>query len=112
MTAVMRHLTDPANKVYFFDMEGAIYEVGRPLARSHPTVHQAGSGLARKGVATRPQRRVVIANNGESGSASMYKHLLVGGPAEGDEAGRLGPNGDGDRWEIVRRAQFTDVTGP
>ena len=25
MTAVMRHLTDPANKAYFFDMEGAIY---------------------------------------------------------------------------------------
>ena len=27
MTAVMRHLTDPAIMVYFFDMEGAIYEV-------------------------------------------------------------------------------------
>ena len=27
MTATMRHLFDPANMVYFFDMEGPIYEV-------------------------------------------------------------------------------------
>ncbi len=27
MTAVARHLTDPANKVYLFDMENQGYEV-------------------------------------------------------------------------------------
>ena len=27
LTAVARHLTDPANKVYYYDMEGAVYEV-------------------------------------------------------------------------------------
>ena len=27
LTAVARHLTDPENKVYFYDMEGALYEV-------------------------------------------------------------------------------------
>jgi hypothetical protein len=27
MTATARHLADPANKVYFYEMEGALYEV-------------------------------------------------------------------------------------
>ncbi len=110
MTAIMRHLTDPANKVYFFDMEGAIYEVDvhslevtRLFTKPVPGWHGKGGYTA--------QKRIVIANNGESGPASMYKHLLVGGPAVGDEAGVLA-QWDGDRWEIVRRAQFTDVTGP
>ena len=110
MTAVMRHLTDPANKVYFFDMEGAIYEVdvhslevARLFTKPVPGWHGKGGYTA--------QNRVVIANNGESGPASMYEHLLVGGPAQGDEAGVLA-EWDGQRWEIVRRTQFTDVTGP
>ena len=30
-TATMRHLTDPASKVYMFDMEGALYEVDVPV---------------------------------------------------------------------------------
>ena len=110
MTAIMRHLTDPANRVYYFDMEGAIYEVDvhslavtRLFTKPVPGWHGKGGYTA--------QKRVVIANNGESGPESMYKHLLVGGPAEGDEGGVLA-QWDGDRWEIVRRAQFTDVTGP
>jgi hypothetical protein len=110
MTAIMRHLTDPANKVYFFDMEGAFYEVDvhsldvtKLFTKPVPGWHGKGGYTA--------QKRVVIANNGESGPASMYKYLLVGGPAMGDEAGVLA-QWDGDRWEIVRRAQFTDVTGP
>ena len=110
MTAIMRHLADPANMVYFFDMEGAIYEVDvhslevtRLFTKPVPGWHGKGGYTA--------QKRVVIANNGESGSTSMYEHLQVGGPPEGDEAGVLA-EWDGDRWEIVRRTKFTDVTGP
>lgn len=111
MTAVMRHLTDPANKVYFFDMEGAIYEVDvhsldvtRLFEKPVPGWHGKGGYTA--------QGRVVIANNGDhSGDHPAYKHLLVGGPPEGEEAGVLA-QWDGETWSIIERKQFTDVTGP
>ena len=110
MTATMRHLSDPANKVYFFDMEGAIYEVNvhnltvkRLFTKPVPGWHGKGGYTA--------QGRVVIANNGEHGSKTGYKHLLIGGPAQGEEAGVLAEF-DGKDWQIIERKQFTDVTGP
>jgi len=110
MTAIMRHLEDPVNKVYFFDMEGAIYEVDvhtlavkRLFVKPVPGWHGKGGYTA--------QGRVVIANNGEAGPADGYRHLLVGGPAQGEEAGVLA-EWDGKTWRIVERKQFCDVTGP
>ena len=110
MTAVMRHLTDPADWVYFFDMEGAIYEVQvhtlevrRLFTKPVPGWHGKGGYTA--------QGRVVIANNGESGNPAAYRDLLVGGPAQGEEAGVLA-EWDGEEWRIVERKKFLDVTGP
>jgi len=110
MTAVMRHLTDPASKVYFFDMEGAIYEVDvhslavkRLFAKPVPGWHGKGGYTA--------QGRVVISNNGERGGSGGLKAIKVGGPPKGDEAGALA-EWDGKAWRIVERKQFTDVTGP
>jgi len=110
MTAIMRHLDDPANKVYFFDMEGAIYEVdvhtlavNRLFVKPVPGWHGKGGYTA--------QGRVVIANNGEVGPADGYRHVLVGGPAQGEEAGVLA-EWDGKTWRIIERKQFCDVTGP
>ena len=110
MTAIMRHLEDPANKVYFFDMEGAIYEVdvhtlavNRLFVKPVPGWHGKGGYTA--------QGRVVIANNGEVGPADGYRHVLVGGPAQGEEAGVLA-EWDGQNWRIIERKQFCDVTGP
>lgn len=111
MTAVMRHLTDPANKVYFFDMEGAIYEVDvhslevtRLFVKPVPGWHGKGGYTG--------QGRVVIANNGEHGSRAAYKHVLAGGPAKGpDDIGCLA-EWDGREWRILERKQFLDVTGP
>jgi len=99
MTAIMRHLDDPANKVYFFDMEGAIYEVdvhtlavNRLFVKPVPGWHGKGGYTA--------QGRVVIANNGEVGPADGYRHVLVGGPAQGEEAGVLA-DWDGKTWRII-----------
>lgn len=110
MTAIMRHLEDPAHKVYFFDMEGAIYEVDvntlavkRLFVKPVPGWHGKGGYTA--------QGRVVIANNGEVGPAEGYRHVLVGGPAQGEEAGVLA-EWDGENWRIIERKQFCDVTGP
>lgn len=110
MTAVMRHLQDPANRVYFFDMEGAIYEVDVHSLEVKKLFDKPVPGWHGKGGYT-AQGRVVVANNGEVGNAAAYKTLLVGGPAQGEEAGVLA-EWDGRRWAIVERRQFTDVTGP
>ena len=53
ITAIARHLVDPANMVYYCDMEGMLYEAKRAHAGSEEAVPQAGSGLARQRAATR-----------------------------------------------------------
>ncbi|NOX56457.1 MAG: hypothetical protein GXP27_18835 [Planctomycetes bacterium] len=110
MTAVMRHLTDPANRVYFYDMEGAIYEVDVHSLAVRKLFEKPVPGWHGKGGYT-SQRRVVIANNGERGGRPGTKHALVGGPPRGEEAGILA-EWDGRQWRIVERKQFCDVTGP
>jgi len=99
MTAVMRHLKDPANKVYLYDMEGKVYEVDvhtlavtKLFDRPVPGDHGKGGYTA--------QGRVVISNNGERGAA-----------AGADEAGALA-EWDGTTWRVVERKQFCEVTGP
>ena len=111
MTAVMRHLTDPANKAYFFDMEGAIYEVNvhtlevaRLFAKPVPGWHGKGGYTS--------QSRVVIANNGERESIKPLDLKCLVGEAEepggGGRAGRVGRA----TWRIVEHKQFIGVTGP
>jgi len=110
MTAVMRHLEDPANKVYFFDMEGAIYEVDVHTLDVNKLFNKPVPGWHGKGGYT-AQGRVVIANNGERGGGGGLADVLVGGPPVGEEAGALA-EWDGRQWRIVERKQFLDVTGP
>jgi len=111
LTAVARHLTDPANKVYFFDMEGAIYEVDvhsldvvRLFEKPVPGWHGKGGYTA--------QGRLVIANNGEAGVGSKNYKFLVDDVKNDPEAAGALAEWDGKTWRLVERRQFTDVTGP
>ena len=112
MTAVARHLTDPANKVYEFDMEGAIYEVDvhtlavtKLFAKPVPGWHGKGGYTS--------QGRLVIANNGESAAGKGPKTYLADAadPKDPENAGVLA-EWDGKKWDVVERRQFTEVTGP
>lgn len=111
MTATARHLTDPANKVYFYDMEGAVYEVDvrglgvtRLFEKPVPGWHGKGAYTA--------QGRFVIANNGEREVGKKKYEYLAGGEAtSGDERGALA-EWDGASWRLIERHQFTEVTGP
>lgn len=95
ITAVMRHLADPANKVYMFDMEGGFAEVDvrtmefRELFRLQA---RGVTGTHGKGGYT-GQGRVVVANNGRGG-----------GLAEWD--------GQAEKWTLVEHKKFCEVTGP
>ncbi|MCA9185805.1 MAG: hypothetical protein R3E01_35665 [Pirellulaceae bacterium] len=110
VTAIARHLTDPAHMVYYIDMEGSIWEanvhtlaVNRLFKKPVPGWHSKGGYTS--------QGRLVISNNGEL-AVGNYADVLVGGAATSpDEAGVLA-EWNGEQWRIVERRQYTDVTGP
>jgi hypothetical protein len=122
LTGNARHLTDPANKIYYATMEEGLYEVdvrtlevtglikdgndskpGQTEEARPATVQSKLPGYHGKGLYS-GQGRVVYANNGEQTKAALTD------PAT--PSGALGEwKGSGD-WQLVRRNQFTEVTGP
>lgn len=111
-TAISRHLTDPANKVYYFDMEGRIYEVDVHTLEPTLLFAKPVPGWHGKGAYT-GQGRYIVANNGESGvGGHSLAELQVGGPPLGPEDNGVLAEWDGNEWRIIERRQFTDVTGP
>jgi hypothetical protein len=112
MTATARHLSDPANKVYFFDMEGPLYEVNVHSLAVTKLSHKPVPGWHGKGGYT-GQGRLVITNNGENPVGGYgLENLEAGGPAKDPEDAGVLAEWDGKNWGIVERRQFTDVTGP
>lgn len=111
MTATARHLTDPANKVYFYDMEGAVYEVDVHSLAVNRLFEKPVPGWHGKGAYT-AQGRLVIANNGEAHVGKRKSEYFVGADAAGpDDRGALA-EWDGRAWRLIERRQFTEVTGP
>ncbi len=112
MTATARHLTDPANMVYFYDMEGMVYEVNVHTLAAKKLFHKPVPGWHGKGAYT-AQGKFIIANNGEHKVFDIRQNdLQVGAaPLNDDEKGVLA-TWDGQKWEIIERKQFTDITGP
>lgn len=111
MTAVARHLTDPANKVYEFDMEGAIYEINVHTLEVTRLFEKPVPGWHGKGGYT-SQGRLVIANNGEHAAGKVKNKFLAGEEAKSPEDAGILAEWDGKTWRIIERRQFTDVTGP
>ncbi len=111
MTAVARHLTDPANRVYFYDMEGAVYEVNVHTLDVKRLFEKPVAGWHGKGGYT-AQGRLVIANNGESAAIKKKYNYLAGEDAKNPEDAGILAEWDGRTWRVIERRQFTDVTGP
>lgn len=119
LTGVVRHLTDPVNKVYFYAMEEGFYEVdvnslnvktlyedGFVRNPSNPQTLQVLdrehiSGTHGKGAYT-SQGRVIVSNNG----IRYWTNAEPGGTTGGLGAW------DGQAWEDVDTRQFVEVTGP
>ena len=122
-TGNARHLTDPANKVYFATMEDGLYEVdvrtlavkglikeiknkpkpGQTAEVSPATITSTLPGYHGKGLYS-GQGQVIIANNGEQSAKALVDPTIT--------SGALGSfNGEGN-WTLIRRNQFTEVTGP
>ncbi|MCU0783578.1 MAG: hypothetical protein MUF81_05920 [Verrucomicrobia bacterium] len=113
LTGLARHLTDPANKIVFATMEEGIYEVDvKTLAVKELWADEQKKsgrkanlpGYHGKGFYS-AQGRYVYANNGDHAAAARKDPTVPSGVlAEWD--------GQADQWTVVRRNQFTDVTGP
>jgi hypothetical protein len=112
LTATARHLTDPANKVYYYDMEGKVYEANVHTLEVRKLFEKPVPGWHGKGGYT-AQGRLVIANNGEDAVFKIRPGMLQTGdvPRLPEEKGVLA-SWDGQTWKIIQRRQFTDVTGP
>ena len=122
LTGVARHLTDPSGKVYFATMEEGLYEVDVKSLEVHPLIRDGNPAPLPTGVEEYSQvlssqlpgyhgkglysgqGRLVYSNNGErSKEAELNPAIPSGALAEW--------KGSGD-WQLVRRNQFTEVTGP
>ena len=123
LTGNARHLTDPANRIFYATMEEGLYEVdvhtlevtglikdgNKPkpgtTAEAHPaTVESQLPGYHGKGLYS-GQGRVVYANNGDHDPRVTTDPTVP--------SGALGEwRKPGDDWQLVRRNQFTEVTGP
>lgn len=111
-TGNARHLLDPANKIYCASMEEGFYEIDvRTLAvkelypDGNKVKNVAGSllpGYHGKGLYS-GQGVLVYANNGEYSDLARRKPDIPSGCLA---------EWDGSDWTIVRRNQFTEVTGP
>ncbi|HPC61579.1 MAG TPA: hypothetical protein PKX23_13015 [Verrucomicrobiota bacterium] len=112
-TGNARHLSDPARRIYLATMEEGLYEIDvESLAvtelwadeQKREGRHSDLPGYHGKGLYS-GQGVVVYANNGEHGREAQQRPEVPSGVlAEWD--------GTSPQWRIVRRNQFTEVTGP
>jgi hypothetical protein len=112
LTAVTRHLTRPADMVYFFAMEGRLYEANVHTLESKLLFEKPIPGWHGKGAYV-AQNHFILANNGEQEVFKIKPDWFqTGGAAQNKEQKGNLAEWDGTNWSIVRRKQFTEVTGP
>jgi hypothetical protein len=114
VTAIMRHLTDPENKIYLYDMENMFYEVDVHTLAFTRLFEDPIPGYHGKGGYT-SQGKLVVSNNGEtSGRLDRAAHWKVSQDYQnaGPEDRGCLATFDGETWEIIERRQYTEVTGP
>lgn len=113
-TGNARHLTDPANKIYYATMEEGFYEVDvrslavttlfhdEQLKEKQPKANLPG--YHGKGLYS-GHGQLIYSNNGEHGKAARINPFV--------DSGVLASwDGKAEQFEIIRRNQFTEVTGP
>lgn len=125
LNAYARHLKDPENMVYMYDMEGMLYEVNVNTLEVNRLFQDPLPGWHGKGAYT-SQGKLVVSNNGEHANEGRVtqdnddwenEHYKWEESWKVDKEGIFGPNNlgilaefDGDHFRVVERSQFTDVT--
>ncbi len=111
-TGNARHLTDPAGKIYSATMEEGLYEVDvKTLAvtelwadeQKKTGRHSGLPGYHGKGLYS-GFGRIIYANNGDHAKEALSNPTVPSGVLATWD-------GKADAWTVVRRNQFTEVTG-
>ena len=119
LTGSARHLKHPESRLYIGTMEEGFYDIdvntlevktlyaddNKPLSEEQKKkgiTKAALPGWHGKGLYS-GQGVLVFSNNGETGSQALKQYDL--------ESGVLA-EWDGKKWKVVRRNQFTEITGP
>ncbi len=116
LTGTARHLSDPENKLYIATMEEGLYEIDvhtlavKELIKDGNRQRAIGEGIVSKlpgyhgkGLHS-GQGRLIYANNGEKSKSAKENPVVPSGALASWQ-------GEGD-WTLIRRNQFTEVTGP
>jgi hypothetical protein len=116
LTGTARHLTDPANKIYIATMEEGLYSVdvktlaieehikdGNKQLKIGQGVSSKLPGYHGKGLYS-GQGFLLYANNGENSPLARERPDIPSGALASWQ-------GKGD-WTLIRRSQFTEITGP
>lgn len=111
LTATARHLTDPVNKLYIYDMEGTLFEVDVHTLSVKKLFARAAPGAHGKGAYT-GQGRLLVANNGNDVVNKASAAAVDAGYKLDTEASGALAQWDGKEWAVLERRQFTDITGP
>jgi len=115
LTANARHLSDPEHKVYYATMEEGLYEVDLRTLNVSCFIRDGNSGAPAVGLVSKlpgyhgkgmysGQGQLIYANNGE-------RHPDVGRDPTIASGSLARWTGGGD-WQMIRRNQFCEVTGP
>jgi len=125
LTGMASHLFDPQNKIYYATMEEGFYEYDiakkeikelftdvnlksesylkqLPERKGKPQKFADLFGVHGKGLYS-GQGVLVYSNNGEAGDLALKKYDIPSGSLS---------EWDGNKWTLVRRNQFVEVTGP
>ncbi len=116
-TGNARHLFDPENKIYYATMEEGFYEVDVHSLEVQ-TIYPDGNKLQREGDMSQyapllpgahgkglysGQGVLVYSNNGEASQQALRQFDIQSG---------ILAEWNGNNWEMIRRNQFVEVTGP
>lgn len=116
LTGNARHLTDPADRIYYGTMEEGFYDVdvhthkptwlytdeGVEDAKTRGVPRANLTGWHGKGLYS-GQGVLVYSNNGERGQRALEEFDAPSGGLH---------EWDGKSWKMIRRNQFTEITGP
>ena len=115
LTGTARHLTDPGRKVYYATMEEGLYEVDVTSLDVNCLIRDGNNGAPPTGLVSKlpgyhgkglytGQGHLIYANNGDRDPRVKVDPTVPSGALATWQ-------GQGD-WQLVRRNQFTEVTGP
>jgi len=117
LTGIARSTTNPENKVVFATMEEGFYEVD-VHSLEVKTLYKDGNQQRKEG-ARSYESDLMLGVHGKGFYSSQGVYVYSNNGEQGEEA-RVNPRiqagslyeYDGTQWKLIRRNQFTEVTGP